>query len=244
MAFHGIVTCLRSSSRWFGGVVCTDGVGSPRNGIYQHLNDGALRILREKEQRAAARIGQYSFVTQLSHKDSAIEKPLDSPLVDELVEILTLSRPEVIYTHNPADKHPTHVRVLVAVLEALRRMPVGARPQFLFGCEMWRGLDWMSDHAKNVMDVGGFASIAEALNRFFDTQIKGGKRFDLAVMGRRRANAAFFNGQDEESVTEAIYAMDLSSLIGQPPQELREFTHRQIESFHSEVLGLLETALT
>jgi hypothetical protein len=164
--------------------------------------------------------------------------------VNDLIGIISKCKPDVIYTHNPADKHPTHIRVLVAVMEALHRIPSEIRPKTLYGCEMWRGLDWMADDTKCVHDVSGFEDLANGLNRIFETQISGGKRYDLAVMGRRRANATFFDSHSTDEMTEAIYAMDLSALIGQPPSELARFTAAHIARFRDDVLSLLNQTLT
>ena len=42
------------------------------------------------------------------------------------------------------------------------------------------------------MDVSGRDNLAAAMNGVFDSQIAGGKRYDLATIGRRAANATFF----------------------------------------------------
>jgi len=39
MAFHGILACHSSPSRWFGGVTCTNGAGSARAGRFRHFSD-------------------------------------------------------------------------------------------------------------------------------------------------------------------------------------------------------------
>ncbi len=244
MAFHGIAECHQRTDRFFGGVICTNGVGSSRKGTYADLSVEELQSCRENEQRAAAQLGDYSFVAQLRYASSEISAPLRSPLVDDLVYIIGKCRPEVIYTHNPADKHPTHIRVIVAVMEALHRMPANARPKILYGCEMWRGLDWMADEAKTVHDVSGYEGLANGLNRLFDSQISGGKRYDLAVMGRRRANATFFDAYSTDEISEANYAMDLSPLIGQPPAELVRFTTDHIDRFRKDVISQLSQTLT
>ena len=39
--------------------------------------------------------------------------------VEDLAGLLRLARPEVVYTHNLADKHPTHVAVALRTISAL-----------------------------------------------------------------------------------------------------------------------------
>ena len=46
MAYHGILQCFGRSDRWFGGVVMTDGAGSPRTGIYADYNDDQMKKIR------------------------------------------------------------------------------------------------------------------------------------------------------------------------------------------------------
>ena len=57
---------------------------------------------------------------------------------------------------------------------------------------MWRDLDWLMDADKVVFDVSAHENLQAALLGVFDSQICGGKRYDLATMGRRRANATYF----------------------------------------------------
>jgi hypothetical protein len=54
----------------------------------------------------------------------------------------------VVYTHNPADKHDTHIGVVIAALQAMRELPREQRPKKVIGCEVWRNLDWMNDRTK------------------------------------------------------------------------------------------------
>lgn len=244
MAFHGIKECHGREDLCFGGVICTNGVGSSRVGTYAALSEQDLQACREMEQRKAAQLGGYSFVAQLRYPSAEISSPIHSPLVDDLVGIVSKCQPQIIYTHNPADKHQTHIRVLVAVMAALHKIPAESRPEKLYGCEMWRGLDWMPDDRKAVHDVSGQTELANGLNGLFASQISGGKRYDLAVMGRRRANATFFNAHYTDQMKEAIYAMDLSSLIGSPPSELVRFTADHIDHFRDDTLSLLSQSLT
>src|SRR5512144_1223676 len=59
IAIAGILECLPHDDRWFAGVVVTDGAGSPRDGAYRHLSDRAMQLVRRKEQRKAAIVGEY-----------------------------------------------------------------------------------------------------------------------------------------------------------------------------------------
>ncbi|MEX1115367.1 MAG: PIG-L family deacetylase, partial [Akkermansiaceae bacterium] len=243
MAFHGIAECFEASDRWFGGVICTDGAGSVTSGPDKALSREDLVRQRYEEQRQAARLGKYSFVTQFGFPSPALTPPHHSPLVPALVRLLRRTHVQVVYTHSPADKHGTHLRVLVAVLAALREVPKEHHPQRLLGCEMWRGLDWLPDKDKTLLDTGKNPELSSALNGIFDSQISGGKRYDLAVMGRRQANATLQDPYAADALTEATIALDLTPLIGAEPDELLPFTLRYAERFRQDLEKNLLNAL-
>ncbi|MFZ4682345.1 MAG: PIG-L deacetylase family protein [Terrimicrobiaceae bacterium] len=241
MAFHGIIECFHSQEKWFGGIICTDGTGSTHQGPYANITTAHLAQIRTEEQKQAASVGRYSFVAQLGLPSGDIGP--GRRVVADLADVLAQMHPRVIYTHSPADKHPTHLRVLVAVLEALRQIEPAHRPTRLLGCEMWRGLDWMPDVDKVVLDVGGKEHLAAALNGVFDSQIAGGKRYDLAVAGRRRANATLLDSHSGDALTEAAFAMDLAPLIGANTSDLVDFTLQYVDRFRNDIHTKLQNAL-
>ena len=123
MAFHGISSCYQQDDLWFGGVTCTNGGGSSRAGKYANTSDEAMQAIRISEQRKAAQIGEYSFICQLGHSSAQCKKGKSrEALVKQLENILLKAQPEVLYTHNPADKHPTHVAICLATIEAVHRI--------------------------------------------------------------------------------------------------------------------------
>jgi LmbE family N-acetylglucosaminyl deacetylase len=223
MAFHGIVECYDSNSQWFAGVTCTNGAGSSRSGAYADYTDAQMQEVRRSEQNLAADIGRYAAMIQLDHPSSAVKDPRDTALRDDLIEVLRNTRPQVVYTHNLADKHETHVGVAVATVEALRALPPESQPQQVIGCEVWRGLDWLDDAAKVVMDVSGHDDLAAQLNGVFASQIAGGKRYDLAIMGRRAANATFFQSHATDRATQMIFGMDLTPLVVDPSLDITSY---------------------
>jgi LmbE family N-acetylglucosaminyl deacetylase len=243
MAFHGIAECFYSTEKWFGGITCTDGAGSSHSGPYAGVTPAELVSIRMQEQRTAALAGRYSFVAQLGYPSKEITRPIGSPLVSDLVSFLSRMTPSVIYTHNPADKHETHLRVLVAVLEALREVSPAHRPAKLLGCEMWRGLGWMQDGDKIVQDLGGHEHLAAALNGIFDSQIAGGKRYDLAVAGRRRANATLLASHSGDELSQVAFVMDLSPMIGAETSDLLDFTLAYVDRFRDDIRTKLERTL-
>ena len=240
MALHGIAACFHREDQWFGGVTCTNGAGSSRSGAYATFTDAGMQTVRRLEQELAARVGRYGFMAQLDHPSAKIKTPDDRDLRADLLEILRGCRPQIVYTHQPADKHETHIGVLVAVISAIRDMPADARPTALHGCEVWRNLDWLNDDAKLIHDLSGHEVLAGALNGIFDSQIAGGKRYDLAVMGRRRANATFFSSHTTDRADALAFAMDLTPLIQDDTLDLVDFAMSHVEHFAASVRTVLE----
>ncbi|MEE2733823.1 MAG: PIG-L family deacetylase [Verrucomicrobiota bacterium] len=239
MAFHGIEACYRQNDKWFGGVTCTNGAGSSRTGLYKGYSDDEMCAVRRREQEQAAVVGEYAAMVQLDYPSSSMKDPSNPSPVEDLLSILEATRPEVVYTHNPADKHATHVAVTAAVLKALRALPPEAQPRQVLGCEVWRDLDWMLDADKTVLDVSGRPNLAAAIGGIFDSQIAGGKRYDLAVQGRRLANATFFDSHSVDDAEQLWFAMDLTPLVDDPTLDPVEFTAAFIRRFEEDVRGSL-----
>jgi len=239
MAFHGILECFASDDRWFGGVTCTNGAGSSRTGPYEKFTDEEMMAIRRQEQNTAAVIGSYGAMIQLDYPSSTVKSPTDPSLKEDLLEILTATSPEVVYTHNPADKHDTHIGVTIAALQAMREMPAELRPRKVIGCEVWRNLDWLPDDEKVLMDVSGRDNLAAAINGVFDSQIAGGKRYDLATLGRRAANATFFNSHTTDASTQLIYGIDLTPLVTDDSKDIVAFVCDTIDRFNADVRSKL-----
>jgi LmbE family N-acetylglucosaminyl deacetylase len=235
MALSGILDCFQREDKWFCGVVVTDGSGSPRGDLYKDFNDDEMRIVRRKEQKKAAILGEYSAQVLLDYPSSAVKNGSDTAVVEDLLRVLQAAQPELVYTHNLADKHDTHVGVTLRLIEAIRKSPQDTRPKRLFGCEVWRDLDWMDDQDKITFDVSAHENLQAALLGVFDSQISGGKRYDLATMGRRRANATYFASHGTDIVTGMIYAMDLSPLIDDVDIELEDYLQGFIERFSADI---------
>jgi LmbE family N-acetylglucosaminyl deacetylase len=214
MAQHGISECFMRQDRWFSGVVVTDGAGSPRAGLYAGYDDNRMRRVRMLEQRKAAYIGGYSVQIQLGYPSAAVKVPPAAALVEDLVAVLKATRPEVLYLHNPADKHDTHVAIMLRSLEAVRLLPPRQRPRQVLGCEVWRSLDWLDDADKKILPVSERPNLCSALLGIYDSQISGGKRYDLAAIGRRVANATYQAAHETDRDSAVIYAVDLTRLCG------------------------------
>jgi LmbE family N-acetylglucosaminyl deacetylase len=235
MAFDGILRCFQRHDRWFCGVVVTNGGGSPRDDLYGDYTDDEMQVVRRKEQKKAAMVGEYGAQVLLDHPTSVVKDSAEKAPVEDIVHLLKAARPEEVYTHNLVDKHDTHVAVALRTIEAIRKLPAEERPQRLYGCEVWRDLDWLVDADKVAFDVSAHENLQAALLGVFDSQICGGKRYDLATLGRRRANATYFAAHDTDVATGMSYAMDLSPLIRDASRDVLAYVQEFVERFARDV---------
>jgi hypothetical protein len=95
-------------------------------------------------------------------------------------------------------------------------------------------LDWLEDRDKVVFRLDRHENIAAALLGVFDSQIAGGKRYDLAVMGRRRAHATFHESHSVDVSGLASFAMDLTPLIREEI-DLARYVEEHIRRFAGDV---------
>src|SRR6266542_259504 len=235
MAYHGILECFQQKDRWFTGVTMTNGSGSARDLEYKSYSDAEMIAVRRLEQKKAAHIGEFSSMLLLNHKSASVKDPKNGDVAADLDTVFSVAQPEVVYTHNLADKHDTHVAVALRVLTALRRLPEEKRPRKVIGCEVWRDLDWLSDSDKVVMAVDGHSNLADALMGVFDSQICGGKRYDLAARGRRLANATFFESHLVDKNQALIWGIDLTPLVHEASRDPFAFVKQHIDRFAEEV---------
>jgi LmbE family N-acetylglucosaminyl deacetylase len=239
MAYHGIAECFGRSDRWFSGVVVTNGAGSPRAGVYGNYTDAQMQEVRRQEQRKAAMVGEYSIQLQLAHPSAAVKEKGNAAVQADLKTIFETAGAEVVYLHQPADKHDTHIAVLGQCVAALRQVSPARRPKRVLGCEVWRDLDWMVDTDKQVLDAGRFPNLAMALVGVFDSQISGGKRYDLATAGRRVAHATYHTSHATDQLEGITWAMDLTPLVERPELSIADFTQQYIERFRQDVAARL-----
>jgi LmbE family N-acetylglucosaminyl deacetylase len=235
MAMDGILRCFQREDRWFTGVVVTNGAGSPRADLYAQYTDDQMQLVRIKEQKKAAIVGEYAAQVFLDYSSAAVKDGANRHPVEDLARVIQAARPDVVYTHNLADKHPTHVGVVVRVIAAIRSLPEADRPHHLYGCEVWRDLDWLIDEDKIAFDLSTQENLQLALLGVFDSQISGGKRYDLATMGRRRAHATYHASHDTDVTAGLTFAMDLTPLIQHPTKDVLEYVQEFIDRFTQDV---------
>lgn len=241
-AYPAVAACFEQPGKFFTGVVMTNGAGSARTGKFAKVTDAEMQGIRREEQRRAAEIGKYNLQLQFSHPSADVKKPGHAGVCADLAAIFGGCGPalECVYLHQPADKHDTHVACFLRCLEAIRALPREKRPRRVLGVEGWRDLDWLADADKVAMDASPNPALAEKLVAVFESQIAGGKRYDLAAMGRRVANATFFASHATDTSSGMSFAMDLTPLVIEDKLSVRDFTLAHIEKLRADVAGRLE----
>ncbi len=235
MGYHGILQGFGSDDNWFSGVTVTNGGGSPRDDLYADYTDEQMQVVRRAEQKKAAAVGEYGAVVLLDYPSSAVKDPSNADVVADLKTVITAAQPRVIYTHNLADKHDTHVAVALRCIQALRELPADVRPEAFYGCEVWRDLDWMIDEDKVAFDVAAHQNLAASLLGIFDSQVCGGKRYDLATQGRRRAHATYHATHGVDVTDAMAFAMDLMPLLADPSLGIGAHVQAHIDRFAQEI---------
>src|SRR5512137_2918333 len=93
MAANPIITCFQQRDKWFTGVVVTDGRGSPRDDLYKDYTDEEMRVVRFKEQKKAAFVGEYAALILLDYPSKAIKDGSNQPPIEDIVKLLKATRP-------------------------------------------------------------------------------------------------------------------------------------------------------
>lgn len=228
MAWHAVL-----NARGLAAVIVTDGRGSARAGAYADVSDDEMRNTRLREQKRAASRGNYALMIWLDHVSAEVKQAACPALAADLGAVLSAVRARWVYTHNPADRHDTHVAVALHTVQALRANPSAV--ERVLGCEGWGALDWLQAQDKVVLDVSTVEDRLMPLIGAFDSQIAGGKRYDLAAAGRKRANATFLESHAVDRASAVEYAMDLTPLLRDPTLDVRRWTLQLVERFARDV---------
>ena len=180
-------------------------------------------------------MGDYAAILQLAHPSAEIRGASRQALTSDLLQILSSAKPKVLYLHNPADRHETHLAVLLACLDALRQLPPTDRPAEIYGCEVWGDLDWVPAKQVVRLPCPAPADFGPSLLRVFRSQVDG-KRYDLAAAGRRRAQATFADAYTPDQAEEVVLALDLKPLVENSKLTLAEFVTCLTGEFQKQTL--------
>ncbi len=233
--YPAVAECFGQTGQWLTGVTVTDGAGCARVGIYADYSDAQMAMVRRCEQRKAAVLGEYSAQIQLGYTSAELVKS-DANVVADIRNILQCSQPEKLYLHNPADKHNSHVAVFLRSLAAIRSLPAQERPLQTYAFEGWRDLDWLCEADKVGLDASPRPNLSAALTGIYDSQISGGKRYDLAITGRRQANATFHDAHNPDKSDALTWAINLNPLVENENLSVETFMGDLMDRFHRDVL--------
>lgn len=239
MAYHGILKGWFSKKYSFSAVVTCDGAGSARTGEFKDYTDEMMKKVRIKEQQEASEIGKYHSLYMLNYTSAEVKNKDDDSVINDYINIIKELRPEVIYTHNLLDKHPTHLGVVIKVIKALRKLDKKYHPKKVLGCEVWRDLDWVDDDLKYVLDVSKKPKLAKDILNVYKSQIIGGKRYDLATIGRRYANATYAASHSVDKAKMVNFAIDLTPLINSLNLDIKQYALNYIDKFYQDVKNQL-----
>ena len=240
MAIHGILKGYYSKKFSFALVETTDGGGSARTGKFKDYSDDEMKKVRIKEQQAAAEIGKYHSLYMLNYSSKEVKDRTNDDVVNDYLQIIKELRPDVIYTHSILDKHPTHLGVATKVIKAIRLLPKEEQPKILYGCEVWRGLDWISDDKKIGLDVSRNERLQKKLLDVFESQIAGGKAYTKASIGRRYQNATYYQSHSVDSNKMISYAIDMKPLIKNPNLSIKVFALSFVDDLKDEINSNLD----
>lgn len=239
MAYHGILKGYQSKKYSFGAVVTCDGAGSARTGDFKDYSDEMMKQVRIKEQKEASEIGKYHCLYMLNYTSSEVKDKCNEDVINDYINIIKKLKPDVIYTHNLLDKHPTHLGVVIKVIQALRKLDKQYRPKKVLGCEVWRDLDWVDDDLKYSLDVSRKPNLAKKILNVYKSQIIGGKRYDLATIGRRYANATYAASHSVDKAKMVSFAIDLTPLMNFSDLDIKQYALTYIERFYQDVQNQL-----
>ena len=157
----------------------------------------------------------------------------DGGLAEELAEVFRENpRPDVLYLHNPFDRHPTHVAACLLAIKAVNMLKDDEKPLKIYGCEVWRDLDWPADSDKVAMNVSGSDELAAKLMACFVSQ-NSVKRYDVASAARRAANATFYQSHEGDEASALVYGLDMTELAYGASVE--DFMRRILDDFRKDL---------
>ena len=241
MAWSGIISGLAPKNR-FAGVTLTDGGGSSRIGPYANTDDASMRRIRLEEEKKAAFLGEYSALAVLGYTSAQVRRDQRDLVKEDIKVLIRAARPQVIYTHNLADRHRTHLATVLLTIEALRELGKEYYPKEFYGGEVWRSLDWLASDKRCSFDVSSKANLNMSLMGLYDSQIEGGKNYHEATLGRKRANATYADAYAADKSRLLELFMNLHPLLENPQLSPLDYLAYQIDAFKTEALNSLKSS--
>ncbi len=207
-------------------IVLTDGAGCARGKGYENLTGEQLKRIREKEQLAACKAGGYT--ADMLGLTSEQVKNLSDEVEQKLTAYFNEYMPKEVYIHSPFDKHETHIAAFWRAFKALKKSD--CRPDKLYACEVWRGLDWFDGDEKVVLDTGGSEKLSDKiLSKFVSQNVT--KHYNLGAIGRRWANATFSGSHEKSKFSSYNFAVDMTKFLCEDISETEKFINDSLDKF-------------
>ena len=235
MAIDAILKGYYSKKYSFALIETTDGAGSSRKGEFQNCSNEEMKKIRILEQQQAGEIGKYNAIYMLNYSSKEAKDKNNREIEEDYRNIIRELKPQIIYTHSILDKHPTHLAVALKLINALRKLPKEERPRAVYGCEVWRGLDWVDDERKIGFDVSRNPRLQKALIDVFRSQVAGGKDYTKASIGRRYQNATYYQSHSVDRHKMVAYAIDMTPLIKDPNKSIKDFALSFADDLKAEI---------
>jgi len=86
-----------------------------------------------------------------------------------------------------------------------------------------------------VLDFTPHENLQAALLGVFDSQVCGGKRYDLATLGRRRAHATYHESHGVDTAELLNFGMDLTPLVNDPSLSIQEYVKGFVDRMLAEL---------
>jgi len=202
-------------------------------------SDQNLVQVRVQEQIQASQTGNYNALVMLGHSSKRVRRPASQLPLNDLIQILELTHPHTIYTHNPADRHPTHVGAFQLALESIRHLNANEQPTQFYGAEFWGSLDWVDPHQRISFDCSQDQDLQDKLLRVFSSQ-NAAKDYPQGLLGRRKANATLLNSHQADQHEAVVYALDLLPLLDNPDLQPGTYLAPLLDEFKSSVISRLK----
>ena len=120
-------------------------------------------------------------------------------------------------------------------------LPDADRPEKLYGCEVWRDLDWMVDADKVPFDLSTHENLQTALLGVFDSQIAVANAMTWQRMGHRKANATYFESHGMDTTQGLLFAHGSDPSRSMMTQlEISSYVQEHIARFAQDVADRLE----
>lgn len=221
-------------------ILVTDGAGSVLPPGCRTQSE--LVALREHEEIRVAQRAGFGGVIFLRASSATVRDTGERRVTQSIAAILACTHPEILVTHNPFDRHPTHLAVLARVLDAICRVPRRAWPLRLLGGEVWGGLDFLPAEIVQAHDISAQIETIGELMRLYETQ-NINQHYDLGAVGRYLSHATFHSSHARNEAVAMALTIDMTALLGRPASSLPDFVVRWFDRARNDQLTRLQPAI-